>query len=361
MIAYFGIIAAAAVLFVLGHQVASTGISPRRATYFDVLAVAVLALFSGLRYGIGTDYFLYKRIWDIRIDPGSVLRSVGASGQEIGFVTLASLLKSAGIGFEGFVLLMSVVTVVAASAALWLLSDLPRRAILLFVCLGPYLASMNIVRQGLAVALVLLWYALWKRRSRGVWMWVVALAAFSVHYSAIVIVPFIIVIRLILRTGRGSGLLIGGLLAGVGAVILVGGDLLLGIIELLNPRYATYLGSSESGLGTILGVVVRLAIVVWAAFVMRRTGSAAAWSPEIALVGAGALFLLLGLVSTPAGRMDEYLWPLAAVLVPATMQARRSSVLAWTVLMILALAFMAAYLLSFGGLVPYAWVVGRPH
>lgn len=357
MIAYFLATGFVAGLFFLGRQVAGQTEETRHVSYFDSLGIAVLALFSGLRYGIGTDYFLYARIWELHVDPSSLPASIDQTGQEVGFVTLAAALKGAGLEFETFILLVSILTVVTASSALWLLSERPRISILLFVVLGPYLSSMNIVRQGLAAALILLWYALWKRRLLGIWKWIFAAVACSMHYSAILIIPLIVLVRLSLTKSPRHAAPALLALAAIGFMVTVGADTLPSLVELLNPRYSTYLGASDSGLGTWMNIAVRLTVVVWVAARMHRARILNEWLPEIALVSLGALFLSLGFVSTPIARMDAYLWPFAAVLIPTAMGQDRASAPTWMALAALGIVHMAAYLASFGGLLPYASVV----
>lgn len=356
MISYFIALGFTGCLFLLGWMLAKQHTGGRHFTFFDACGIAALALFSGLRYGIGTDYFLYARIWEVQIDSTSVSRSLASADQEVGFATLAAIAKGAGLSFEGFLLLVAIVTVATATCALWLLSERPRLSILLFVCLGPYLSSMNIVRQGLAAALLLLWFALWKRGRLRIVQWLLVAVAVSMHYSAILVIPLIALVRVFFARRRGLGVKF--LVAAATVAVVAGAEWIPAFVELINPRYSTYLGSSESGLGSLMTIAVRVALVMWVIARLRQKGTHGDWATEITLVGLGAVFIALGFVSTPIARLDGYLWPLAAVLIPAVLDQRETSTLEWIVVTLLGIAYFSAYLLSFGGLLPYASIVG---
>src|SRR5690606_27216665 len=97
-------------------------------TFFDLVAVAALVVFSAVRVGIGTDYREYTLIYN-RVDTGDWLREIATAPQEVGFTLLMLVLKSVDPTPTTFFWVTSALTVVPVFAAIKQVSSRPVLAV----------------------------------------------------------------------------------------------------------------------------------------------------------------------------------------------------------------------------------------
>ena len=182
-------VAATLISCLLGWQATRTD---RYRILWCIAAALPLALVSALRWGVGTDMFylylpqfravewmsggggadLARECFQPLIDGGVIHRSMSAlfgdpmalaevywhgfSLEEPGYRALVWTIVRCGGSFHWFTVLTSFATAALVFAAIWRQSKAPVLAIYFYVATSNYFLSLNIVRQYLAVALVLL-------------------------------------------------------------------------------------------------------------------------------------------------------------------------------------------------------------
>ncbi len=313
---------------------------------FDLGSVAILIAFAGTRVNIGTDYPLYRGIYEI-LDPDDWAFSIAWSQQDPGFTVLSLALKSLGLSTESFLFAISALTVSAVYVAIRFASPAPAFSILLYILFAAYLGPMNVARQGLAVAFTLL-AVVFASRSR-----VIALAAIgfacAMHSSAIIAAALFLFLRYV-RVG-----LIGFLVSIIGVV--VAGRLLLSlpvVVNLLgsfNERYVTYLGSEEAaGSGTILVSAIHATLVLAFLRIKDLSAEETWWRNIYMLTAPLALF---GTTVLFAVRLADYAAALLPLVAEAAARRSKSPAVARGGIVCVGLGFYIAYLLNYGGLIPY--------
>lgn len=154
----------------------------------DIILLILLILFSGLRYGIGTDYFLYKAIYDSSYKDISLIAS---SRTGIGFSYLIIFLNKLGLDFTIFILLCSIVTITGIYVFLKKYSVRPGLAILIYISLGYFTASFNGFRQQLGLSLSLIGLMFFRER-KYIYSVIIFTISFMIHSS--LLVPIIVYI-----------------------------------------------------------------------------------------------------------------------------------------------------------------------
>lgn len=147
-------------------------------------AIGLPTVVSGLRWGIGSDYFQYLDAF-VLIRGGGVPRF----SVEFGFVGLNALLAFAGFGPRSILIASALVTMSFVAAALMARREIasPGFGALTFMLLF-YQSSFNNVRMMLAVAIVLYNFTNIENRRLGRYVAFGILAA-SFHISALLVLP----------------------------------------------------------------------------------------------------------------------------------------------------------------------------
>lgn len=315
---------------------------------FELCAIGLLAVFAGTRVGIGTDFWMYQQAFQ-RLDPTNWNESIANTPFEPGFTVLVLSAKLfGGDSPEVVFLVLSTVTVVAVYLAIRLVSANPALALAIYLLFAHYLSPLNIVRQGLAVALMLL-AAAFIQRAR------IASGAFTVvallsHSSAWVGVPILLVLRR-LRVSFKTMVLASLLaIAGPGAFSTL--PQFRKALAMLNERYVSYLDSAQAGgFGIVAMAVVHFTIAAMLFRVRDLEREELWWRNAYALA---APLTLLGISVVWAARLAEFVSIFLVLIAPNALQRTRNQA-AWSAaLLAVGVAYYAAYLLNFGGLLPYA-------
>lgn len=142
---------------------------------FMVLSVMPMAIISAVRYGVGTDFLSYRRVY-IRKYFGDVIT-------ERGFALMVNVLHKISDDPQFFFAVTSFVFCVIYIYAIYKNSINPVYSIFLFVVNGDYFFSMNGIRQAIAIAIALLTLPYVKNRD---WMkmLIVIFVASTFHMSA---------------------------------------------------------------------------------------------------------------------------------------------------------------------------------
>lgn len=318
----------------------------------ELAALGTMILFSGTRVGIGTDYFLYQSIYS-RVDPSDWAGTIQATPQEYGFVLLQLAMKTLGADFPVLVFFCSTIIGVAIWGSLRLMQVQLAPAFLVYLCTASFLNSMNTIRQGLAVSLVLLAISVFSR-NRPLAL-TLGVAACLFHTSAIIAVPAILALRRV-RPGL-VGMVIGAGVGLSGAVIVGAIPGLASFVAYLSGRYEDYLSAGQTGgFGTYLMATCYFLV---AAILSRARVSTAegAWWRNCVMLAPG--LVLLGTTIPVANRLSDYFTILLPPLISAAIKESRSRS-GWLVIaVVVCFAYLTAYILNYSGLVPYSsWFFG---
>lgn len=335
---------------------AGRGFDPRaiipaaRWTFFDLLAVTILVLFSGLRYEVGTDYGLYVRLFD-GLHRQSLWADLAAAPQEAGFTTVAWLIRSFTDSPTALFLVAAILTVVPVYATIKRVSQRQTFALALYILLAFYLAPLNTVRQGIAVSL-LFWAASYSGAAR---LWVTGGAAYLFHSSSIIATGLLAVLRRWRPTPATTVAL-----AAVTAALAFGVKeipAVARIVSVLNPRYGAYIGEEGTGTGAAMQIAAFIAMVV---FVLATTRASAAPSPGgpkeetyLAYILVGIALMFIGTQAVALFRMSAYFLIFAVLWVPNRVANSVSANLKVGMLGAAAAAYGLFYVTNYSDLLPY--------
>ena len=155
----------------------------RRPVLPFVMAAIPLVLVSGLRYGVGTDYFNTYYTGFYRL-----LNNNFFDQFEVGYLALNKLIQVFTSNVFVLFFVTSLIVVGFTFAAFRKMSSSPVFSILLFLITRYYFISMNGVRQLMACAVFA--YALWYAIDRDLkWYLIFSALAISFHYSALILLP----------------------------------------------------------------------------------------------------------------------------------------------------------------------------
>jgi len=318
-------------------------------TFFDLLAVAALIIFSGLRHNVGTDYWLYAFLFE-RLDTSDWSAELAASSQEVGFTTLMLVVKSMTDAPQAIFLVVAVLTVIPTYLAIKRQSLSPALAVALYLLMAYYATSFNAVRQSLAAALLLLgWTYLGERNKRFV---LLVLLAGSIHLTALMAAVVLVVARKWTPTFRTAVLILAA--AATMGVALDRVPLVADWLSAVNPRYGDYLDSGLTGLGAYLQIAANLALLVFALQVGDRRKEMSPRDRQMAvyaLIGVAVMFL--GTQSVVIFRMAAYFSIFLVLLVPNRIAGAKDRVLGAALVLTGAATYYVMHLTHYGDVIPY--------
>lgn len=203
----------------IGYSCSILPKSVRKAFFF--LAAAVLIFVAGFRYRVGTDYAIYQIIYNTyRFEP---LRLLSTPALNI-------VARIAGILYDDsatWFFLMSVITIVPVMKAIKDNSVWAAMSVLMYLLLGCWHFSFNIVKQCAAAAILLVGYPALRDRAFLKWCLSCLLAA-TFHISAVLMIGMYFLVGPEITKKRTI------LLIGVGLVILIAYDFLYELIAALK-------------------------------------------------------------------------------------------------------------------------------
>lgn len=157
---------------------------PRQLFFLLILLFLLLVLLiaGGRGEGIGSDYFSYYYLFRDGEDI------------ELGFLFLIKITKIIGGDFSLFILMIFFWSFFLKCYVFKKLSPYPLISLMIYFGFWFLVYDMNGIRQGLALSMTgLATYFLWKKQLIG--YWICCVCAFLFHYSSIVFLPFIFIVR----------------------------------------------------------------------------------------------------------------------------------------------------------------------
>lgn len=224
-----------------------------------VLSLVILVFFAGLRGAFTADYQSYADYFakiSENVNLSTILNPSSGFRMEKGFVLLCKLISYLSSSQVAFFTIVSVLTLVPYFLGFKKLSAMPVLTVLLFVGVGDYYATYNLMRQTLAAAIAFWGLSFWIDKKRVRFFLCLAVAV-TLHRTALILLPLVFLLNL--KICRRNVLLICA--AGLGIYIL-----LPNIVELAQSLLRAYNGYSYGmGEGTINAVIPQLGMLAFVA------------------------------------------------------------------------------------------------
>lgn len=329
------------------------GTAAARWTPWDAVLALVLITFSGARWHVGTDFNAYRSLY-LKLPNLDLWTALSVSPYESGFTTLSWIIKNASQTNSTlpFFMVCAAFTVVPVMISLKLSSPSFGLSMALYVLLGFFAMSMNIVRQGIAMALLMLAFSLLPRR-RFAAVSVAALAV-SMHLTAVLVIAIYLASRRLSLRAPTALVAWTGFVA-VGFTILRFTDLHGILSRYGGPKYATYLASEGAGFGTMLRAALFLVVALVGLHLATQRANAPDRLQETAtMVLIGSALVASGVVVTEVARLGDYLVLFAVLVVPMSLTLIRQRALATYAVAVVGIAYFAMVLIAYYGLIPYA-------
>lgn len=232
--------------------------------YYIVMAVYMIILIGLRRTDIGIDTSNYASMYK---SAGKLAFSdLKYKMNDKGFVILQMILNRLHIGFSGFNFIYAIFVIVVISCYIYKESEMPWLSYFLYVCFGFFMLDFTMVRQTLAMAIVLMAFMIDK--NRGVKDFILfallVILASTIHASAIIFMPVWFIKKL-----PFNGLIVAFLLILIPLCYLFKGQLtgfLLNMAGSVSDKYEGYAKTGEGNAGILLYLMM-LVTVVFSLFV----------------------------------------------------------------------------------------------
>lgn len=321
---------------------------------FAFLSYFIIIVFSGFRYGIGTDYFSYEYVF-FNIHSENQYNS----GLEYGFYYLSKILPQSQNGFFTLIFLLSFITnLIFYFAIKEQIKKSPESSrtliIILFFITGFYFLPFNGVRQGVAIAFVLYSYQFIKSRNLLYFCLSIILACLF-HKSAILFIPFYFLYHLNLPRKLG-------LLLVLFCFLITKLNILSYIsnyaLSSLDEKYSRYIQSPPdfggSGLGVYLYIFLFLFIYVTSHIVKINDNRKKEFSFLFIIFSIGISLRVIALENIIFVRPSYYFTVFDIFFIPIFLSLFRKNKLIISVgIIIIYLTTFIASLANSNGLLPY--------
>ena len=157
-------------------------INTKKINLFDILLIIMLILVSGLRYAIGTDYMMYKSFYfNVNLP--------NAEKVETGFKILINIVKNVfGYKFWYFFVICAAISIIPIYYVIKKKSKYPAFTLIMFVSMGFYTLSFNMVRQFVAIAICIIALEFIYRKNFIAYVFTIIFASFF-HITALIMIP----------------------------------------------------------------------------------------------------------------------------------------------------------------------------
>lgn len=315
--------------------------------FADICMLILLICFSGFRYGIGTDYSMYERIYlSMSTIPISLFRT--GIGYYYFSYFLYKILPNTAIPLF---FIISMITCLFIYKFCKKMSINPGMSIFLFICLGYYTASFNVFRQFLSISFFVFGYACLKEKNK---IKMVILFILSILIHQVSIVPICIVwftrkLRKVINVKVLFLFVLG---------ILIFYDLAYKVVMTLMKSVSIYSNSKDffPGIGTFLQILYYFIILVFIdknkLKIIGRTDSNL---QMVNLFIISFFIMLLGIKNILFVRLASYLNIFSIILIPElyNIYELKNKKLEKIVYYLFFIIYFFVYIKSFGDVVPY--------
>lgn len=307
----------------------------------------------GNRYGIGSDYFNYERIYDNYI-------LYKKSDMELGFKMLMRLSHSIFESFQGLVFITSFITVILMVN--WILKEKTvQKAMMIYIMFCMFFASWgNIIRQSIAMAIVV--YSFRYIEERKVLKYVVIILVASLfHTSALILLPCYFFGRkrsdiITEKNVYSKTFFVKSLVIVIGLIITAALYLKLAVV--MNLKFSGYLTSNEGGTTSYF---IRFAILLYIpefVFLKNTIKNSQRYELYYLLVFSEMIFYLFGLKVTYGFRIAQYFSAAHIILIPGIINSinnnKEKKLVEFYFIVILLIQFIVLYIwFGYNGMMPY--------
>ena len=288
--------------------------SPVGQKCYLILVAAALVAMATLRYSIGFDYFSYQEIFE-KIAAASWAELPAAFGEFPGYALINKIVAMLGGSYRVLLLVCNLFMTWAVFHVIRKYSSMPWMGVFLYITLQFFAHSMNLLRQSIAATVLLLGYGFLRDRKPLPYLAVV-LAAASIHYSALVMLPVYFLINLPADWKRM-------LAVGVPALIcyIFSEEIFTLVTSVVFQDYAHYKDSIYWG-GNGFHYVVVPAIYFGAVLLFRRRLLEKDSRNRILINSAYYTFILYVFITKHfiLERFSIYVFPLAMLLIPEILE-----------------------------------------
>ncbi|MCD2502907.1 EpsG family protein [Clostridium sp. NSJ-145] len=248
--------------------------------FYTLIVIAILALFSGLRWGIGDTPF-YVHTYNL-LGPG-----FNAEGYEKGFLLIMQILKKISANPQFMIFVLGVVT---TSLNIWIMRQYSacfELSVFMYITSGFYLVTMNGLRQCLAAAFLFTGtYLIIKGKFKAYLLLVLLMT--TIHSTAIVMIPLYFIARME-PWSKSIYIVLGVFLIG-----LFFYEPMMQILSQVNDKAAVYSESTEGG-ANIVRVAVYIVPVIFS--YLKREELSKVWPESNIFVNISLVNLMIMLFS----------------------------------------------------------------
>lgn len=161
-------------------------INDKKFSLYDITIILALGLICGLRYKVGSDYFLYE---------GAYYDLNEYNRMEYGIMYLIKFLNFLHLDYSVFLLIISFLTISFVYISLKKYSKTPHQSLFLFICLGYYAMCFNGIRQMLALSICLI--SIKYLLNRKILKYLICIfCACLCHFTAIIMIPLYFIVNI---------------------------------------------------------------------------------------------------------------------------------------------------------------------
>lgn len=211
---------------------------------FIGIAFISMLIVSGYRYYVGTDYATYKHLFSDTYPKMNELPS-----DEVGYYILNKLVYKINTDYQSIFIVTSLIILLLIFITIYRECNKYELGIYLFITLGHFYTSFNVIRQYIAIAIT--FYAVKYIFERKFYKYLIAvLLASSFHITAIIMIPFYFIVQIKMDTKKFiCGIIIG--IVGLNAF-----EKMLSILIDLFPKYEHYNDSVFFTYGSTTGLII---------------------------------------------------------------------------------------------------------
>ena len=167
----------------------------KRDVFFIALFFAVLIAFRDVSVGIDTRQYEYNFS---KVYVGLARESAFFSSREWGYKLIQIFIKKLGLGFQGVLIFEAFIYVVPVAYVIYKYSKNPYISFFLFLSMGYFLFGMTAIRQSIAMGMLMIAFEM-AVRNKKLWFVLITLLASTVHTTALVFLPVIVLSKIPLR------------------------------------------------------------------------------------------------------------------------------------------------------------------
>ncbi|MEA5012881.1 MAG: EpsG family protein [Angelakisella sp.] len=170
--------------------------SKQGAVAFMIITAVALVAVATLRYSIGFDYFSYETIYNdiVKLPFGQAVSTDIYKSFPL-YAALNWVIGAAGGNYTILLLLCNILMTGCVFWVIWRYSKLPWMSVFVYITLQFFAHTMNLFRQSIAMAIILLAYGALRERKPIPYFILILLAA-TIHISALVMLPVYFIINL---------------------------------------------------------------------------------------------------------------------------------------------------------------------